>query len=97
MIKLNNWANICKFHNSILFRHKYTKHFWKSEIIIKNHFWKSESSVLFLHLLLEELHGIGLGLRGGMPLERAKQMKVRRPDLYSPRVGRRKTGYRGPL
>ena len=62
MIKLNNWANICKFHNSILFRHKYTKHFWKSEIIFKNHFWKSESSVLLLHLLLEELHGIGLAL-----------------------------------
>ena len=68
MIKLNNWANICKFHNSILFRNKYTKHFWKSEIIFKNHFWKSESSVLFLHLLLKELHGIGLGLLGNLDI-----------------------------
>ena len=40
------------------------KHFWKSEIIFKKHFWKSESSVLFLHLLLEELHGLVVGVAG---------------------------------
>ena len=28
------------------------------------HFWKSEISLSFTHLLLEELHGIGLGLLG---------------------------------
>ena len=52
-LKLEVVSDTHELNSIILFRYKYSKHFWKSE-----------SSVLLLHFLLEEFHGIGLGLLG---------------------------------
>ena len=68
MIKLNDGAYVCQFHKNIYLQRKYTKHFWKSEIILKIHFCKSGFFLLLAQRVLKSLHGIGLGLLGNLDI-----------------------------